>query len=474
VVGFTGSLVTGFPALALEGVPAPSWVIPLWGLLACGLGLAVGLLLRGPLVERLELPFPTSRATVALISSLRAHAGPGRRAARGLLMAALLAAFVVWARDGKPAWIPAQVGLPTLLGLAPLGLAVSPMLLGAGGLLGVRGGLALAAGAVVAWGIIAPRLAEGGAPEYGHAIGWLLWPGVGLAAGSTLVSLGAAALRLGRPRAALADASGSRAALPLAALGALGLVALGWLAFGVSPIWLLLGVAAGLGLAAATARSVAEADIAPITQVGQSTQVLLGAATPGQAVPSLLGASIAAGVASQCYVSLWAFKSGRLLGGSARHLAWAQVFGVVIGLAGAVPAYLLLQHANPLGQAELTAPAARAWVSLAELARQGTSSLPPGAPLMAVTGLGFGALCALLERTRLARFVPSPATLGIGFLAPPQYALALALGAFVWAGWARVRPAHAELFAAPVASGCIAGEAVVGIAVAALLAAGVL
>src|SRR5690606_12715789 len=81
------------------------------------------------------------------------------------------------------------------------------LLAGFGAIIGMRVGLSLFAGALLAWGVIAPRIAgaivpvpaEAGASLFGALVEWLLWPGVSLMVGATLSSF---AVGLWRTRSA--------------------------------------------------------------------------------------------------------------------------------------------------------------------------------------------------------------------------------------------------------------------------------
>jgi uncharacterized oligopeptide transporter (OPT) family protein len=89
-------------------------------------------------------------------------------------------------------------------------------------------------------------------------------------------------------------------------------------------------------------------------------------------------------------------------------------------------------------------------------------------------GFGGGALLALLGRGRLARLLPSPVAMGIGFLMPAAYAVTLCVGALGMALARRRWPEATERHAPALGAGAIAGESLLGVLVAALLALGVM
>jgi uncharacterized oligopeptide transporter (OPT) family protein len=97
------------------------------------------------------------------------------------------------------------------------------------------------------------------------------------------------------------------------------------------------------------------------------------------------------------------------------------------------------------------------------------------APLLANPSLGV--VLVVAERTlppKLRAWVPSASGLGIAMVIPANNSIAMFLGSAAATWLQRRRPALAEETVVPVASGFIAGESLMGIAVALLVAAGVL
>jgi uncharacterized oligopeptide transporter (OPT) family protein len=112
------------------------------------------------------------------------------------------------------------------------------------------------------------------------------------------------------------------------------------------------------------------------------------------------------------------------------------------------------------------------WKAVAELVTRGGAGLPAGA--LAAAALGFAVGVSLEALGGRLRFLPTPGALGMGFLAPAQYAATLCAGALIGAAWRRRSPASAEAIGPAAAAGAIAGESIVGAAAAAATAAGLL
>jgi uncharacterized oligopeptide transporter (OPT) family protein len=86
-----------------------------------------------------------------------------------------------------------------------------------------------------------------------------------------------------------------------------------------------------------------------------------------------------------------------------------------------------------------------------------------------------GVLITLLEmRKDWRRFVPSPTGMGIAMLIPFSAVMGIFLGAVADTIWARAEPKSHEQYSVPAASGLIAGEALVAVAIPILVTLGLM
>ncbi len=197
-LGLSGSV----PALALLGAEIPTWALLAAGLLCSLLGVQIACALRSRLIEQESLPFPTGLATGEVIRAMHEVADAGRRRAQVLGASAAAAGVATWLRDGPPGWIPTFTPLPWLCsaeGLAVPGVSWSPLLFSTGLLIGLRGAASILLGSVIGWILLAPRLLPAGArPSYEQLSGLLLWPGLAMTFGATLVGLVRDARTVGR------------------------------------------------------------------------------------------------------------------------------------------------------------------------------------------------------------------------------------------------------------------------------------
>jgi uncharacterized oligopeptide transporter (OPT) family protein len=232
-----------------------------------------------------------------------------------------------------------------------------------------------------------------------------------------------------------------------------------------------LAVVLTVALAAVAGRVTGEAGITPIGAMGKVTQLVFGALVPGQPAANLMSANVTGGAAAQCADLLVDLKTGAILRASPRNQAIAQMAGVVGGAGAASLAYLVLvpDPRAQLGTTEWPAPAVATWKAVAEVFAQGLGSMPPHALRAMAIGALAGIVLAVLERhapERIRPYVPSPAAMGLGFVVQAWYAIAIAGGALLGAAVRRAAPAWSERMLVPILSGVVAGESLMGVAIA--------
>ena len=112
----------------------------------------------------------------------------------------------------------------------------------------------------------------------------------------------------------------------------------------------------------------------------------------------------------------------------------------------------------------------------AEFLTQGGSALGKyaleAALIFAVLGIVIATLEARGDRWR--RYLPSPTGVGIGMMVPGSVVFTMVLGGILAAAWARAHRSSSDRIAMPLASGFIAGEAIVAVIIPLLIAVGIL
>ncbi len=249
-------------------------------------------------------------------------------------------------------------------------------------------------------------------------------------------------------------------------IGTIGVVAIVSIYFAV-PVWMaLLAVFLSFFLALVACRATGETDTTPVGAMGKITQLFYGAIAPRQMNTNLMTACITAGVADSAADLLTDLKSGYCLGANARRQFLAQFAGIFVGTAVVVPAfYLIVPDVSVLGSDKFPAPAAQVWASVARLLSGGFESLHPTARLALVIGAVIGLIIPMVERLfpKARPFIPSAMGLGLAFCIPFWNCLSMFIGGLIAYILMKVRPAMAEKYTIPTASGLIAGESLMGI-----------
>ena len=229
-------------------------------------------------------------------------------------------------------------------------------------------------------------------------------------------------------------------------------------------------------LAAVAARAGAEIGMNPIGAMGKVTQLTYGVMAPGNVTANIMTAGLTAGAACSCSDTVGNLKVGHMVGANPRKQFIAQIFGVFAGALLAVPVYfVLVPDPNTLGGDKFPAPSALVWMGVAKVLSQGLHTLPPSAVEAIFIAFAIGALIVVLDRIfpKIRPYTPSPAALGIALTIPGSTSFAMFLGAFIVWILERRAPKWNTLYTVPIASGCIAGESIMGVILALLAALGI-
>jgi uncharacterized oligopeptide transporter (OPT) family protein len=191
----------------------------------------------------------------------------------------------------------------------------------------------------------------------------------------------------------------------------------------------------------------------------------------------LMTAGVTAGAACSCSDTVGNLFVGHMVGANPRKQFIAQLFGVLAGAFLAVPAYfILVPDANTLGGDKFPAPSALVWMGVAKVLSQGLSTLPRSAVLAMIIAFVVGVAIVIIDKVfpKAKPYTPSPAALGIALTIPAFTSFAMFLGALIV--WVLEKKAAKwnDMFTIPIASGCIAGESIMGVILAVLTAIGIL
>jgi len=475
----SSGLVAPIPALALITNETLPWsMLSAWVFAVSFLGVWVGWYLRPRLIVQSNLVFPAGMATAETMRDMFSH---GREAMRrvGVLLSSLggavlfnLVDSVVWQ---VPRFAPSVVAKKLTFSFDP-----SLLLLGFGSIIGLRAGLGLLGGAVLAWGLIGPELIARGIVDVTDAeetwfqalVGWLLWPGVTMMVTASLTSFalavaGTARPSAGRPWRFVFDGGAAMRVAGFVAAGALAVV-LQIVLFGIHWTMAVIAIPLAFVLAAVAARVVGETSVAPIGAIGKVSQLSFGAMAPAQPITNLMTANVAGGAAGQSADLLNDFRAGHEVGANPARQVVAQCGGVLIGSVVGSFVYLTLisDPAAQLLTPEWPAPAVATWKAVAETLGAGVSGIAPSALIaMGIAGI-VGVILALVERRLDGRhllLVPSGSTVGLAFVIPASTSIMLFLGAALASLLHWLVPHWAARFLLSAAAGLVAGESLYGV-----------
>ncbi len=486
-------LVAAIPAMKMLGYELTLVELFVWTISVAYIGVFFAVPLRRQMIIVEKLRFPTGTATAETIRAVFATGEEAMRKSKTLLYMAAFAAVLTLA-----SYFISPLGHPPIMKWIGLGFIsawgfstlVSPMMFGAGILIGPRIGISLLLGALLSWGLLGPLSLHFGwttgaimSYETGPR-GWLLWPGVALMVTDALMALAISMptiIKSFKKKAPTGEVEedNSEVIPKIVWMGGLGLsvVALmfsSYFVFGIHPFFTLVAVVLSSILSVIAVRSTGETDINPLGGMGKVTQLVFGALSPGSIPTNLMSAAITSGAATQAGDMMHDLKTGHLLGASPYKQFKAQCVGIFVGMLICIPIYKLFDTAYVIGEGDLPAPAAHAWKAMAQLLSEGLDVLPQSS-LYAVAGaIVLGVILSLLKTIdSVKKYLPSGLAMGIAFIVPAYYSVAMFIGSMALVYWQKKNAASCKSLGFSVASGLVAGEGLMGVVVAILTLLGV-
>jgi uncharacterized oligopeptide transporter (OPT) family protein len=195
-------------------------------------------------------------------------------------------------------------------------------------------------------------------------------------------------------------------------------------------------------------------------------QGIFGILSPGHILANMVASGTTGTIAIESEALMQDYKAGQMIGSSPKNLTIMQLLATPVGAAAVAWTYPLLRNTYGIvgEHAGLTSPISRKWAGFAEILSKGFSALPPGAVAALVIAAILGVIFAFLEN-RGVSWVPSPTGVGIGMLVPAAVILVMFIGSVVERFWHRADRRSNELYMVPLASGLIAGEAIIAVIV---------
>jgi uncharacterized oligopeptide transporter (OPT) family protein len=494
-----GTLVSAFAAFIVLNGHALSIPLTLaWVFFLAILGVTMAVPMKKQMINIEQLRFPSGVAAAETLRALHSHGAKGMRAAKALGIAGTLAAIDNFWHDGfllfaKLAPFSSEALITKLnavvFGPAWIGRTVmfdwEPIFIAAGAITGMRVCISMLVGGTLCWAVFVPILQHAGVitgSGFRDVVQWTLWFGA-----SCMVSSGVLGFIL-QWRVALQAFKGfgklfsrklkfptemESIETPMSWFAAgqiISLIALALLAhasFGM-PYWQsALAVVLSFALALVACRVTGETDTTPIGAMGKVTQLTFGALNPGNVNVNLMSANITAGAAGSAADLLTDLKSGYLLGAHPRKQFIAQFAGIFIGTVVSVFAFsLIVNKPEVIGSDQFPAPAAQTWAAVAKALSRGLDALEPIKVWSIVIGGAVGIIFSILPMIfpKQKKHLPSAAAFGLAWVFHWYYGALFFLGAVIAWFFQKKSPARAEEFTYPVASGIMAGGALMGVA----------
>lgn len=440
----------------------------IWLTLAGLLGVLLAVPLRKHYIEEEQLVFADGTAAGETLLILDQDPNEAKVRVRTLNIGLLASGAVAFIRD-KLGWIPGETSLGFANGHAlRMGSEISLLSFGSGLLVGLRITLSMGLGMLISWVIAPPMLTSRGivaAETFKDVLRWTMWPATGLMVAGGLTALVLKWKTILRSFKGLAiSGDGEDFSIKWVAGGGVVLaIALSlhqYFSLGF-PIWLsLVSILLSLGLMLVGTRVLGETNWAPISALANLMQAVFAAISPGNIMVNMIGSGMSGTVAANGEHLMQDYKAGKIVGSTPRRLTIMQLCAVPIGSVSVTFAYEALKRQYGIGGDGLSSPISVKWAGFAELMQGGFDALPRGCFAAMMIAIAMGIVMTLLE-PRFPKFVPSPTGVGIGMLVPGLAVMPMVIGGVVKYLWERANPKSEDTYTLPLASGFIAGEALV-------------
>jgi uncharacterized oligopeptide transporter (OPT) family protein len=479
-------LLAAFDMLNTKGVLNPpihlgTLQIFLWLCSASLLGILLAVPMRRHYIDEENLTYADGMAageTILVLHEGRekgASAGPVKALALGSLASGLLMILTNFVKVFSDTWL--------IPGLQPMNIGFNWSLLsfGSGLLVGFRICLAMAIGTFISWFLLPSYLLHHGMiPEqtYPMTLRWVMWPATGLMVAGGLTSL---ALKWNLIVKTFRGLKGSKVdhhdfPMKWVVIGSLFMTVviclIQYFSMGI-PMWLsFIAVLLSLPLMLVGLRVLGETNWGPISAMSNMMQAIFAFISPGNVPVNMSSSGLTGTIAVTSEALMQDFKAGQLIGSNSRNLTVAQLIAAPVGSIATAIVYPVLRDKFGIGPQGLSSPISVKWAGFAELLTKGLSALPPGCLVGLLIGVLVGIGLTLLAEKYSER-TPSPAAIGIGMLIPASVLMTFILGGVGQLIWARTSPQSEDAFRIPLASGLIAGEAILAVVLAIMAAVGV-
>lgn len=477
-------LLAAFDMLNHKGVLDPpihlgTWQIFFWLCSASVLGILLAVPMRRHFIEEENLTYADGLAAGETILVL--HEGREKGASAGpvkaLGLGGLASGFLMYLTSFRQAF-PDTWFLP---GMQPMNIGLNWSLLsfGSGLLVGFRICAAMAIGMVISWFVLPSYLVSHGMiaeQTYPLTLRWVMWPATGLMVAGGLTSLVLKWRLIVKTFQGLKGSSLANQDFPMrwVAIGSLVMTVVlclvQYFSMGI-PVWLsFVAIILSLPLMLVGLRVLGETNWGPISAMSNMMQAVFAFISPGNVPVNMSSSGLTGTIAVTSEALMQDFKAGQLIGSNSKQLTIAQLIAAPVGSLATAIVYPVLRDKFGIGPEGLSSPISVKWAGFAELLTQGLSALPRGCLVGLMIAIVVGIVLTLLaEKWKDA--VPSPSAMGIGMLIPASVLMTFILGGVGQFIWSKTSSKTEDAYRIPLASGLIAGEAILAVVQAVLAAA---
>src|SRR5437016_4448052 len=483
---FMAVLLAAFDMLNAKGLFNPpihlnTLQIFLWLCSASLLGILLAVPMRRHYIDEENLTYADGLAAGETIKVLHEgrESGLSRAPLAALSIGTILSGFLMlvttfwkWLRD---TWfIPGQQAMN-------IGFNISLLSFGSGLLVGFRICLAMAIGTAISWFILPRYLFAHGmitALTYPATLRWVMWPATGLMVAGGLTSLVLKWNLIVKTFRGLRSSTTARNDFPMrwVVIGSIFMAVViclvQYFSMGI-PVYLsFIAILLSLPLMLVGLRVLGETHWGPISAMSNMMQAVFAFISPGNVPVNMSSSGLTGTIAVTSEALMQDFKAGQLVKSNPRNLTVAQLIAAPVGSIATAIVYPVLRDHFGIGPKGLSSPISVKWAGFAELLTRGLQALPRGCLIALVVAIIVGIVLTLLAE-KWERMTPSPAAIGIGMLIPASVLMTFILGGFAQLIWAKTSPESEKNYRIPLASGLIAGEAILAVVLAILAAAGV-
>jgi uncharacterized oligopeptide transporter (OPT) family protein len=473
------------PTLGYTFAPTPLESF-LWLAAASVLGLLLAVPLRRHYVVDEKLTYADGVAAAETIIVLDSRGREARDPAMALAVGTVVSGILMFIQQPWGGHLVPEVVFPTLFGLTAAtaggGISLSLLNIGSGVIIGLRITLSMALGAVLSC-VIAPHwlLGEGiiQSPTRPEILRWVMWPGTAMIICAGLTALALKWRTLARTFRDLSRGATTSEEFPLrwvaagVVLATLALIAIQITVFQLSWWVTVVAVVLSVPLMLVGLRVLGETNWGPISQLTNLMQAIFAGLAPGNVTANMATSGTTGTIAVQSEAIMQDYKAGHIIGSTPRYLTYSQLLAAPIGAAAVAWMYPLLRDTYGVGGEGLASPISQRVAGFAEFLTEGGAALGKYALEAAVLFGVLGIVIAVLER-RWHRWLPSPTGVGIGMMVPGAVVFTMFIGALLGVLWEKTHRRSADKLAIPLASGLIAGEALVAVVIPLLIAIGLL